>query len=286
MEFILKTDLEKSVPAVIDFNFEQLKSELAENLKKYESLVVTEDTVKDGKKKKSDLNHLKDALDAQRIAVKNKCMEPYTSFESKVRELTGMISQAVDSIDKQVKAFDEIKKQEKQEQIKAIYAANIGDLEKILPIEKMWNARWLNATYRIPEIENEIKQTIQKASNDIGIIKAMRTPCEVSMIAEYIKTLDMSAALAEKARYEELQKRIEERQKAKEAAATVNFTEVSASGVAQSYTIPRVACPETGTNAPEEPKTIKVIFYDTTAAFRHEMKALTDKHGIRYGGIN
>lgn len=286
MEFILKTDLEKAVPAVIDFNFEQLKTELAESLKKYESLVVTEDTVKDGKKKKSDLNHLKDALDAQRIAVKNKCMEPYTSFESKVRELTGMISQAVDSIDKQVKSFEEIKKQEKQDQIQAIYTSNIGDLEKILPIEKMWNARWLNATYRISEIENEIKQTIQKASNDIGIIKAMRTPCEVSMIAEYIKTLDMSAALAEKARYEELQKRIEERQKAKEAAATVNFTEVAAPEVASFPAATRSACPETGIKAPEETKTIKVVFYDTTAAFRHEMKALTDKYGITYGGIN
>jgi hypothetical protein len=106
------------------------------------------------------------------------------------------------------------------------------------------------------------------------------------MIGEYIKTLDMSAALAEKSRYEELQKRIEERQKAKEAAATVNFTEVAAPEVASFPAVTRSACPETGTNAPEEPKTIKVIFYDTTAAFRHEMKALTDKHGIRYGGIN
>ena len=38
MEFVLKTDLEKSLPAAIDFNFEQLKSELANSLKKYETI--------------------------------------------------------------------------------------------------------------------------------------------------------------------------------------------------------------------------------------------------------
>ena len=35
----------------------------------------------------------------------------------------------------------------------------------------------------------------------------------------------------------------------------------------------------------EPTKTIKVIFYDTTEAFRSDMRALTEKHGITYGGI-
>jgi len=279
MEFVLKTDLEKSLPAAIDFNFEQLKSELANSLKKYETLVVTKETIKDGKSKKSDLNRLKKALNSQRIAIKNKCMEPYALFEAKVKELTGMIDEAVDAIDKQVKEFDEIKRQEKQQEIESIYTANVGDLKKLLSLERLWNPRWMNATYKIADIENEIKQAISKASNDIGIIKAMHAPCEVSMISTYIKTLDMSAAMAEKARHEELQKRIEERQKAKESAQNVEFSEVKHEPPVHSKPLQMQEIP------PEEPKTIKVIFYDTTVDFRHEMRTLTEKYGVRYGGI-
>lgn len=279
MEFVLKTDLEKSLPAAIDFNFEQLKSELANSLEKYKTLVVTEDTIKDGKSKKSDLNRLKKALDSQRIAIKNKCMEPYLPFEKNVKELTGMIDEAVDAIDKQVKEFDEIKRQEKKQEIESIYAESIGDLKSLLSLERLWNPRWMNVTYKIDDIENEIKQAASKVSNDIGIIKAMCAPCEVSMISEYIKTLDMSAALAEKSRYEELQKRIEERQKAKESAHNVEFSEVKHEPTVSSKPLQMQAAP------PEEPKTIKVIFYDTTADFRHEMRTLTDKYGVRYGGI-
>lgn len=279
MEFVLKTDLEKSLPAAIDFNFEQLKCQLENSLKKYKNLVVTKETVKDGKSKKSDLNRLKKALNSQRIAIKNKCMEPYAAFESKVKELTGMIDEAVDTIDKQVKEFDEIKRQEKRQEIESIYAANVGDLKKLLSLERLWNQRWLNVTYKITDIEKEIKQAVSKANNDIGIIKAMQVPCEVSMISVYIKTLDMSAALAEKTRHEELQKQIDKRQYVKEPAHNVE-------SLAAKHEFPANNKPlQTQANPPEEPKTIKVIFYDTTVDFRHEMRALTEKYGVRYGGI-
>ena len=42
MDFLVKTDL-GAFPQSIDFNFEEIKSELEEKLIKYKNLVVTED---------------------------------------------------------------------------------------------------------------------------------------------------------------------------------------------------------------------------------------------------
>ena len=264
MEFILKTDLEKSLPAVIDFNYEQIKAELAINLESYKSLVVTEDTIKDGKKKKASLNNLKDALDAQRIAVKKQMMQPYEEFEAKIKGLTSMIKEAVDNIDGQIKAFDDIKKQEKTAEIERIFEEEIGEFADIIPIEKIWSAKWLNVTTSIASIEVEISTRCTKAKNDIKVIKAMKSEHETTMLQAFLIRLDIADALAEKTRYEELEKRMAAPKPTEEAP---KITEE----------VPKPA---------EELKTIKVVFHDTTASFRADMKALTDKHNIKYGGIN
>jgi hypothetical protein len=267
MEFILKTDLEKSLPAVIDFNYEQIKSELAINLETYKSLVVTEETIKDGKKKKAALNSLKDALDAQRIAVKKQMMQPYEEFEAKVKSLTSMIKEAVDNIDGQIKAFDDIKKQEKTAEIEKIYQEEIGEYADLIPIEKIWNTKWLNVTTSIASIEVEISTKCTKAKNDIKVIKAMKSETETTMLSAFLQKLELSDALAEKTRFEELQKRMAEPKP--EPKPTEEAPKIT----------------EEEPKPDEELKTIKVIFYDTTASFRADMKELTSRHNIRYGGI-
>ena len=46
MEFNLSTDIKQSIPNAIVFNFEELKAELSEKIKPYETLAVTEDDLK------------------------------------------------------------------------------------------------------------------------------------------------------------------------------------------------------------------------------------------------
>ena len=265
MEFKLQTEWEQQLPS-IEFNFDEIKKELEQNLESYKTLVVTEDAIGAAKKKKATLNSLKDALDAQRIAAKKKYLEPYNEFEFKVKILTGMIGEAVTHIDKQVKEFDEAKKQQKTEEIKKIYQEEIGEFADLIPIEKIWNPKWLNATTSMTNIEVEITTVCSKAKNDIKVIKAMKSETETTMISAFLQRLDIADALAEKTRYEELQKRMAVKEEPKPIIEPVKEE------------------PQDELK-PEEFKTIKVIFYDTTAAFRQDMKQLTEKHRIRYGGI-
>lgn len=289
MELIMTTDLEKSLPQKIDFNYEAIKSELSEKLERYNSLVVTEDSISAAKKDKAALNKLKTALEDRRKEVKKDCLRPYEEFEQKIKELVGMIDAPVVAIDGQIKAFDEIKKAEKRADIQGFYADDIGDLAPLLPFDKVFDPRWLNVTYKIEDAQKEIADRIFKTRNDIGIIKAMNLNGEQQVLDVYLRTLDMSAALAEKTRLEAQQKRMEEyeaaRQKAAQEAPQEPKTVVQAVSPVQERTqAPCVTFDDTS-EPPEEPKTIKVVFYDTTEAFRHDMRALTEKYGVKYGGL-
>ena len=210
MEFILKTDLEKAMPTIIDFNFEALKSELKERLIRYEGLIVTEDSIREAKADKATLNTLRTAIEDKRKDVKKQCLKPYEEFEVKIKEIVAMIDKPILAIDGQVKGFENAIKEEKLNSIKEYFQSEVKDLERLLPFERIYNEKWLNSGYKIAEIQKEIKDTIFKVDNDLRIITAMKCDCETQMKYIYLKTLDMSSALAEKTKFEEETKKMAE----------------------------------------------------------------------------
>lgn len=290
MELVMKTDLAKALPQAIEFNYEELKKQLPERLTYYKNLVVTEDSIKSAKGDKSTLNKLRTAFEDARKDVKRDCLKPYEDFERKEKELVGMIDEAIQSIDGQVKTFDENRAVAKKEQINAFYLENVGDLGALLPFEKIYNLRWLNTTYKMADVEKEITDTIFKVKNDIQIIKTFGVACEQQMLDKYLATLDMSAAMAEKTRWEDQQKKMAEYEENQRKAAEqqkqsapqvieTTFTEPKAQPEPpQSYIPEPEDCPER-----EMLKTISVTFHDTPEEFRHEMGALCRKYGIKYG---
>ena len=277
MELILNTNLETAIPAVIDWNHEALKVELSERLAHYNNLVVTEDAISVAKSDRAKLNKLRTAIDDKRKDVKKTCLKPYEDFDKRVKEILSLIDQPIAAIDKQTKAFDEIEKQDKLGRLAAFYTANIKELREVLPIERVLPEKWANKSEKDIAITQEMLATIQKVGNDIGIIKAMKLDFEQNVLDVYLQTLDMSAALAEKSRMEEQAERLKKLAEAQKPTAPVIEPEpviVAATAPQSDRETPQAA---------EHTKDIDVRFYATTAAFRADMKALTDKHQIRYG---
>ena len=288
MEFIINTDLEKSLPSVIDFNFEEIKADLTEKLTHYNNLVVTEDSIIAAKGDKALLNKLKEAIDERRKSVKKLCLAPYEDFEKKCKELVSMIENPVKAIDTQIKAFDEIKQTEKYSALERFYKDNIGELENLVAIEKVLNPKWKNAGENLLSLTQDMMSKISKISQDLKIIYALKSEFEQQMIDVYLSNFDMSAALQTQTRLEaqkaELIK-IKARQEEQKLQAHHEPPQSSPIVQCESLPIQQHSSPADVVSVPEEAKTIKVIFYDTTAEFRKDMKALTDKHNIKYGGI-
>ena len=206
MEVRLTPAIEQVIPPQISFNFEEIKSELAGKLQVYQNMVVTESGIKEAKADRANLNKFKAALADSRKAVKAQWNQPLCDFEGKMKELERMVDEPIGAIDRQVKAYDEAKKQDKRQQIERFFEGAVGDLEEVLPLSKIWNDRWLNATYPMKDIEKESIEHIRKTHSDIGIIVAMQLPCCDQMLSTYLETLDMSRAMEEKHKYEQAQK--------------------------------------------------------------------------------
>ena len=283
MEVRLTPAIEQVIPPQISFNFEEIKSELAGKLQVYQSMVVTESGIKEAKADRANLNKFKAALADSRKAVKAQWNQPLSDFESKMKELERMVDEPIGAIDRQVKAYDEAKKQDKRQQIERFFEGAVGDLEEVLPLSKIWNDRWLNATYPMKDIEKEIIERIRKTHSDIGIIVAMQLPCCDQMLSTYLETLDMSRAMEEKHKYEQAQKakaQAKQAEPAPDSPAAQQTVSVEKERTVAQMNTPQEAAREA---APE----LRVLDFRVwvTPEQMQALKAFLLENNIRYGRV-
>ena len=196
MEFVMSTDLNTALPKVIGFNFEELKAELTARLDYYNSLVVTEDTIKEGKAERAKLSKLREAVEAKRKEVKRDYMAPYTDFESKVKELVAIIDAPIAAIDGQLKAFDDLRREEKRAEIQKTYAALVpAEMQTILPLERIFDPKWLNATVKIKAVEAELTTMVQQTEDDLQVLDMVEPEFAAAVRARYMETLNIGIAL-------------------------------------------------------------------------------------------
>ena len=103
----------KEIKPVIEINYEDLKNELSSQLKKYENIVVTTDTLKDCKSTQKSLAGLKRKVDDYRKAKKKELSAPIIDFENQCKELVLMIESVEKPIKEGIAVFDDKKKEEK-----------------------------------------------------------------------------------------------------------------------------------------------------------------------------
>lgn len=154
----------------IRFNYEEIKNWVIEKSKEYKSIVYTEDTIENAKTDRATLNKVTKAINDEKIRLKKEVLKPFEDFEKKCKELQGIMIEATNSIDSQIKSFEEKEQNKKREQIKEIFNAYIGDFKDLISFEEIFNPRWLNKTYSIKNIEEEIKHIFIKTSNDFDVI--------------------------------------------------------------------------------------------------------------------
>ena len=207
-----------TLPSVIEFNYSELKAEMTERLKYYNNLVVSENSIKSAKADKANLNKLIAAIESERKEVKRRCLEPYNDFEAKCKELVMLVKAPVVAIDNQIKEFENIKKQEKYDELKSCFDNYIGDMADIIKFDKILNPKWGNATAKIDTLKAEIEDNIDRIKKELETLNTEYAdkPYKSAVITEYCKAYSTSQALvyaAQLQREEEMQKKVLEQKK-------------------------------------------------------------------------
>lgn len=115
--------------AVIEFNFDEVKGNLIENLREYESLVVTEESLSICKQNQKSLAKLKNKIDTYRKDVKKRMSVPISEFEDKCKELFSLVEQAEEPLKLGIKVYDDETRQNKISMAQAKINALIETLE-------------------------------------------------------------------------------------------------------------------------------------------------------------
>ena len=195
------------IPERIDFNFEELKTELSEQVEKYKNLVYTDDQIKECKADKASLNRLKKALNDERIRRKKEYLKPFEEFEGKVNEIIEIIDEPLQLIDKQVKEFEEKKKADKRIEIGSFWETT--EHPEWLTLARIFDERWLNATYTMKQIQADINGWINRINSEIETLQQLED-FSFEAIETYKRSLDINQAIAEGKRLSDIQKRKEE----------------------------------------------------------------------------
>lgn len=185
-------------PEVIQFNYEELKAEITSKVEMYKNLVYTgSDQIKDAKADRAALNKLIKAMSDERIRIKKDCLKPYDEFERKIRELTDIVNEPVQLIDKQIKEYEQTLKEEKRKEIEALFET-IG-FQAFVKLEMIWDEKWLNASVSMKSIEDAMRARLNEISTAVFILNKL-PEFGFEALELYKETLDLPKAI-EKAQH-------------------------------------------------------------------------------------
>lgn len=270
----------------IDWNFEELKSEIIAVSQEYETSVYTDETMKNAKSDRAKLRKFVDAMKSERTAIRKKLLEPDVLFGEQIAELTGIVERAIDNIDTQVKDYEQRQRDAKTAKIREFYEENIYDLAEYLPFERLFRPEWANVSTTMKSVKESILDTIQKVAEGLAILNEVESPYAGDMKKVFLRTYDIGAAMTERNRLEaeaenrRLYMEEQERRKAEREAARKAETErVMAAGRNQQPEPEYVAPVE---DVVEEPVHILDFRVHATIKQLEQLKNFLKVAGIRF----
>ncbi len=140
-------------PAEVHFNFDEISNYLDSTLNKYQGIVVTEETIKDGKKVIADLRKGKKSLDEFRKKTKKELTKSVTEFENQCKELSKKFDEVIDPINEQAEQFEIKRKEEKKVEVQKVIKIvcelkHVGDL----PLDD----KYLNKSMSLKAIKEDL----------------------------------------------------------------------------------------------------------------------------------
>jgi hypothetical protein len=175
----------------LETNAEVIKALVLEKLKDY-TPENYEGRVDEAKRDKAALNAAEKALNAKRLELEREFMRPFNNFKDTINETCKAIKEASAKINDVVKEVEDREKEAKRAKIQAVFDKKDFSL---FTLDRIFDARWLNKTYKIGDIEKEIERAINKTFDDLKVIEALPAEDVPLIKTVYLDTLSISDAM-------------------------------------------------------------------------------------------
>ena len=204
----------------IGWNKDEIKKAVISITEQYKGLAYTEEQLQEAKKDRAMLNAMKKDISDRRIQVKKALLEPYDVFESEVKEVVALIDEPIEMIGKQIEAYEDKVRDEKNTALAQFFSENIGELSEVVSYERIFNPKWLNKTASLSSCKAEIQKIIDDINTDLAaIISSVDEKYQVFAKDYYLQHgFNRSKAFGEANRIQEMDKKAEADRKAREEA--------------------------------------------------------------------
>ena len=204
---------------IIKSHLEQLSKEIKEKVDRANSLVVNEDTVKDVKQVRADLNKEFNELETQRKQVKQAIMAKYDEFEEIYKEnVSNLYKNADTQLKEKIDSIEIQLKQDKEDELRSFVREYSVAKGVDIPFEKIGLNITLSASMK--SLKEQALAFIEKVANDLKLIELEEFKGEI--LLEYKECIDYVVA---KTRVLERHKQLEEIQKQRETRQEIENQE-------------------------------------------------------------
>lgn len=185
---------EKSI-GFLETNIEALENLVNKRLEDYkpENYLGDADLAK---KDRAELNKAKEKIGRARIDLIAELMKPYNDFETRCKALEKKIEQASKALDEIVKQKENEEKELKRKVIEQFWTSKNFDL---FPLEKIFNTKWLNKSFKESDILSEMDSRIEKTYKDLKVCErysAMYGLEADTIKARYLMNLDIEETIS------------------------------------------------------------------------------------------
>lgn len=171
------------------------------------------------KNDKAYLNKLLDEVAEKRKLATTTWNKPLDEFISVMKELETEIKTASNNLKTIVdKADQQVKDEKKAKIIEFWNTLNFT----IVPIERVFNPKWLNKTEKLTSIMEECKAITEKITTEMNTLKSMQDEDSDVLQSFYLDTLDLNATLAKGNQLKENRARIKAEEERKSAEKKIS----------------------------------------------------------------
>lgn len=240
----------KQEPGKITWNFDDLKKTLTAQLDIYKNMVYDDDSIADAKADVASLRKLKKAVDDKRKEIKAKCLEPYNVLDAQAKELTGIIDEPIEYINKRVTQYEDEQRAKRRKAIVEYLDSALSGIDPAVASAvkaHRYDTRWENKTTPVKDWKAAIDRVADETRTDISVIRSMDAEFQPTCMEIYVKTLALGKAVekqnelrrqkeiildAQRQREEALRRNREAEERRKAAAEQERLNRMAAQAVA------------------------------------------------------
>lgn len=189
-------------------DFDNIKSQLQESLKKYDLPEVNEDNYKFAKDSRTTLNKLSKAVDDKRKEAQKKYMESFNIGADQIKELVNMINVVSSHLGDGVVSIDNRYRNGKRSELKQYFNSSHTS---IITFEQIEDPKWYNKSTKIEDAEKAIDEKLTNINKDIYILSSSVSKEELPVaLYFYYRSLDLNVSLRNFADFKNAVEKIKE----------------------------------------------------------------------------